>query len=258
MLLSGKVALITGGARGIGRATAVKFAGEGCAVAIADIDIKSAEETASAETRKGHKVIAIKCDVTVTEQVNAAVKKVIEAFGKIDILVNNAGALPKEYPVAEMPESEWDKIINLNLKSDFLFCKAVAPYMIKQKYGKIVSLSSSGALYPPGFSAHYSAAKAGVIGLTKALAYELAPYNITANAIMPGPTKTDFWNPLVGEANKDAVCEQIGKSAVPLKRVASPDEIAGAALFLASDLSSFMTGEAILVAGGMPLSAREI
>jgi NAD(P)-dependent dehydrogenase (short-subunit alcohol dehydrogenase family) len=255
VLLTDKVALITGGAKGIGKGIAVKFASEGCAIAIADIDMKSADQTVAEETKKGHKIMALKCDVTNTDQVNAAVKSVIEKFGKIDILVNNAGALPKEYPTIEMPESEWDKVINLNLKSDFLFCKAVMPYMVKQKYGKVVNLSSSGAYFPPGPSVHYSAAKAGVIGLTIALAQEFAPYNITVNAIMPGPIKTDFWNPLVGEANKDAVCEMIGKNEVPLGRVGTPNDIAGAALFLASELSSFVTGVSMLVSGGMPLKA---
>jgi 3-oxoacyl-[acyl-carrier protein] reductase len=255
VLLTGKVALITGGAKGIGKGIGVKFASEGCAIAIADIDMKSAEETVAEETKKGHNIMAVKCDVTNADQVNSAVKSVIDKFGKIDILVNNAGALPKEYSTIEMPESEWDKVINLNLKSDFLFCKAVMPYMVKQKYGKVVNLSSSGAYYPPGPSAHYSAAKAGVIGLTCSLAQEFAPYNITVNAIMPGPIKTDFWNPLVGEANKDAICEMIGQNEVPLGRVGTPADIAGAALFLASELSSFVTGVSMLVSGGMPLKA---
>ena len=252
------MALITGGAKGIGKGIGVKFASEGCAIAIADIDMKSAEATVAEETAKGHKIMAIKCNVMDSAQVIAAVKNVIAQFGKIDILVNNAGALPHEYPTIEMPESEWDKVINLNLKSDFLFCKEVLPYMVKQKYGKIINLSSSGAYYPPGPSAHYSAAKAGVIGLTNALAYEFAPYNINVNAIMPGPIKTDFWNPLVGEANKDAVCDQIGQAEVPLKRVGTPNDIAGAALFLASELSFFVTGVSMLVSGGMPLKARQI
>jgi NAD(P)-dependent dehydrogenase (short-subunit alcohol dehydrogenase family) len=258
VLLSGRVALITGGAKGIGKGIAVRFASEGCAVAIADIDLASANATVSEETQKNHKVMALKCDVTNSKQVNETVKKIVDQFGKIDILVNNAGALPHEYGTLELPEEEWDKILALNLKSDFLFCKAVIPYMQKNKYGKIINLSSIGAMHPPSPSVHYAAAKAGVLGLTNALAFEFAPYNIYVNAILPGPIRTAFWDPLVPPgADKDAIFGFVAKD-VPLQRIGSPDDIAGTALYLASDLSSYVTGVWINVTGGMPLKARQV
>jgi NAD(P)-dependent dehydrogenase (short-subunit alcohol dehydrogenase family) len=182
MLLSNRVAIITGGAKGIGRGIALKFAGEGCSIAIADINDREANKTAADISKKGVEALATKCDVTDAKQVNDMVARVIAKFGKIDILVNDAGALPHEYNAVELPEAEWDKVINLNLKSDFLCCKAVLPHMMKKKYGKIINMSSIGATFPVAPGVHYSAAKAGVLGLTYDLAYECAAYNICVNA----------------------------------------------------------------------------
>jgi NAD(P)-dependent dehydrogenase (short-subunit alcohol dehydrogenase family) len=249
MLLKDRVAIVTGGAKGIGRGIALKFASEGCSVAIADISMKEAEETVSEILKMKRQGIAINCNVVNSKQVSDMVKTVAEKFGKIDILVNNAGGLPSTAPVDEMSEEEWDSVVALNLKSAFLFCKYVVPHMKARKYGKIVNISSLGATVPPTSNVHYHSGKAGVLGLTVDLAVGLAPFNINVNAIIPGPIRTAFFGSRV---NDDAYFAEFGKT-VPLGRVGMPEDIAGAALFLASELSSFVTGEFINVTGGMHL-----
>jgi len=255
MLLKDKVAIITGGAKGMGRGMALKFAEEGCAVVIADIAIKEAEEAVAEIKKKGGNALAIKCDVTSGQQVSETVDKVVKKFGKIDILVNNAGAIAAHTPVEDLTEEAWDKVFALNLKSDFLFCKYVVPHMKKRKYGKIINLSSIGAVQPPAHEIHYNTAKAGVIGFTTDLANALAPLGINVNCILPGPIRTNFYDAMVGkmsEKDKDNFFNMLGKK-VPLQRVGTPEDIAGAALFLASELSAYVTGHALYVAGGLPL-----
>jgi NAD(P)-dependent dehydrogenase (short-subunit alcohol dehydrogenase family) len=251
MLLSNRVAIITGGAKGIGRATALKFAEEGCAVAVADISMKEAEDTISEVLKKGREGIAVNCNASDSHQVRDTVQKVIDKFGKIDILVNNAGGLPSTAPIEEMSEEEWDSVIALNLKSAFLFCKYVVPHMKARKYGKIVNISSLGATVPPSSNVHYHSGKAGVLGMTVDLAVGLAPFNIYVNAILPGPIRTAFFG---SRLNDDAFFVEFGKT-VPLGRVGMPEDIAGVALFLASELSSFVTGEFINVTGGIHLGS---
>ena len=250
MLLSDKVAIVTGGAKGIGRATALKFAEEGCSVAIADISIEEANDTVSEIIEKQREGIAIQCNAADNKQVRDMVQETIEKFGKVDILVNNAGGLPSTAPVEDMSEEEWDSVIALNLKSSFLFCKYVVPNMKANKYGKIVNISSLGATFPPSSNIHYHSGKAGVLGMTVDLAVDLAPFNICVNAIIPGPIRTAFFG---SRLNDDAFFVELGKT-VPLGRVGTPEDIAGAALFLASELSSFITGEFINVTGGLPLA----
>jgi NAD(P)-dependent dehydrogenase (short-subunit alcohol dehydrogenase family) len=255
MLLKDKVAIITGGAKGMGRGMAVKFAAEGCAVAIADIAVKEAEEAVAEIEKKGGKAIAFRCDVTDIRQIADTVARVIKKFGKIDILVNNAGAIAAHTPVEDLTEEAWDKVLALNLKSDFLFCKYVVPYMKKQRSGKIINLSSIGAVQPPAHEIHYNTAKAGVIGFTNDLANALAPFNINVNCMLPGPVRTNFYDARVAamtEEERDAFFTRLGKK-VPLGRVGMPEDIANAALFLASELSSYITGHALPVAGGLPL-----
>jgi NAD(P)-dependent dehydrogenase (short-subunit alcohol dehydrogenase family) len=255
MLLEHKVAIITGGAKGMGRGMAVRFAAEGCAVAIADIAFKEAEETAAEIKKKGGKAIAIKCDVTDIKQVSETVDTVIKKFGRIDILVNNAGAIAAHTPVEDLTEEAWDKVLALNLKSDFLFCKFVVPYMKKQKSGKIINLSSIGAILPPAHEIHYNTAKAGVIGFTNDLSVALAPFNINVNCMLPGPIRTNFYDGRVSKMTaeeQDAFFKMLGKK-VPLGRVGTPEDMAGAALFLASSLSDYVTGHALHVGGGLPL-----
>ena len=181
MLLSDRVAIITGGAKGIGRATALKFADEGCSVIIADVLEDRGKQTADEVSQKEVKGLAITCDVTNGQQVHDMVAQVIDKFGKIDILVNDAGAMFGTVPAEKETEDHWEQVFNLNLKSDYLCIKEVIPHMKARKYGKIVNLSSIGAVYPPGPSMAYASAKAGVLGLTRALAMELGPFNITIN-----------------------------------------------------------------------------
>ena len=250
MLLEERVAIVTGGARGIGRATALKFADEGCAVAIADISIKEADDTASEIVKLGREGMAVQCNAADNRQVSDLVRKVVDKFGKIDILVNNAGGLPSSAPVEDMSEEEWDSVVALNLKSAFLGCKYVVPHMKARKYGKIINVSSLGATSPPSSNIHYHSGKAGVLGMTLDLAVDLAPFNICVNAIIPGPIRTAFFG---SRLTDDAFFVELGKT-VPLGRVGKPEDVAGAALFLASELSSFITGEFINVTGGLPLA----
>ena len=258
MLLANRVAIITGGAKGMGRATAIKFAEEGCSVAIADLAAKEANETLAELSRIGKEGLFGRCDVTKTPEVNDMVAKVLDKFGKIDILINNAGAaaIPAP-PIEELSDEDWDKVLAINLKSAFLFCRAVVPHMKKQKSGKIINLSSLGALFPHAEVVHYGAAKAGVLGLTYGLAQSLAPYNICVNAILPGLVRTHFYDKLIEDMpDKDAFFQGVAKG-IPLGRPGEPDDIAGAALYLASDLSNFVTGTTLNVAGGEPLTPAE-
>jgi 3-oxoacyl-[acyl-carrier protein] reductase len=256
MLLEGRVALITGGAKGIGRGIALRFSEEGALCAIADVAVKDGEATAQEIEKKGGRALFLACDVTKIEQVKAAVEEVKERAGKIDILVNNAGGMRSEPPIEDMTEEEWDWTLALNLKSQFLFCKFVVPLMKERRYGKIINLSSIGAVAPPAHAIHYNSAKAGVIGFTLDLAYALARFNINVNAILPGPVKTFFYEPFIGsldEKAREQFFDGIARSAVPLQRIGTPEDIANAALFLASDLSSYVTGVVLPVSGGIPL-----
>jgi 3-oxoacyl-[acyl-carrier protein] reductase len=257
MLLADRVAIISGGAKGIGRGIALKFAQEGCSVVIADIDKRSADETLAEVTKKGGKGMALAGDATDIKQVKAIVDKAMAKFGKIDILVNNAGGMTAPpTPIEDMPEADWDKVLKLNLKSVFLFSKAVVPHMKKRKYGRIINLSSAAALNPPAHCIHYHTAKAGIIGFTLDLAYALAPYNICVNALLPGPVRTDFYDTMLrgmNEKEKDAFFEELGKGDIPLQRMGTIEDVANAALFLASEMASYITGDSLLVSGGSPL-----
>lgn len=254
MLLKDRVAIITGGAKGMGRSMALKFAEEGCSVAVVDIAVKEAEEVAAEIKKKGGNAIALKCDITSLQQVGETVEKVVKKFGKIDIMVNNAGGMTGSPPIEDMTEEEWDRAFGLNLKSDFFFCKYVVPYMKKQKYGKIINLSSIGAVQPPAHAINYNTAKAGVIGFTLDLAAALLSFNINVNVILPGPVRSSFYDKNVGampEADKDKFFGFLGTK-TPLQRIGMPEDIAAAALFLASGLSDWITGEILHVAGGLP------
>lgn len=272
MLLPDRVAIITGGAKGMGRATALKFAEEGCFSVIADIDEAEGKRTAGEVTKKGRECLFVKCDITDMSQIKPMVDKVIKKFGKVDILVNNAGGVPiarsrisslkederRGMGIAYTEEVWWDLMLALNLKGHVFVCKEVVPYMMKQKYGKIISISSLGVFSPPGPSVEYHSAKAGILGLTYNLAYELAPYNINVNAILPGPVRTAFWDPVtarVPENERDAFFDRVAES-VPLRRVGTPEDIANVVLFLASELSSYITGQTINVGGGIPMPSR--
>ena len=259
MLLENRVAIVTGGASGMGKGIALKFAGEGCDVVVSDLNIAGAENVAKDIIATGHRSLAIKADISSSAEVNDMVDRVIKEFGKIDILVNNAGGVTgvKGGDTATATEEDWDKVLNVNLKGAFLVCMAVVPHMKKQKYGKIINLSSMGAVSPSVSVLHYHSAKAGILGLTLNLAFELAPLGIYANAIVPGPVETAFWDALQppGPA-RDSFFKSMTKKEVPLERMGTPEDIAGPALFLASGLSDYVTGQTIYVAGGQPLSSH--
>jgi NAD(P)-dependent dehydrogenase (short-subunit alcohol dehydrogenase family) len=261
MLLENRTAIVTGGAMGIGRGISLKFAEEGCSVVICDINEKEGEKTADEVSKKGRVGLFVKTDVTDSSQIKYAVDQALNRFGKIDIMVNNAGGVPNVIvggSIVDITDEMLDRYLALNLKSTFYGCRAIVPHMKERRYGKIINLSSIGVIQPSDSVLAYHAAKGGVLGLTTNLAYDLAPYNVYVNAILPGPIRTPFWEPVTkGVANKDAMFAEIGKNNVPLQRVGTPEDIAGVALFLASDLSNYITGESINAAGGIPLLPQE-
>jgi NAD(P)-dependent dehydrogenase (short-subunit alcohol dehydrogenase family) len=259
MLLEGRVAIVTGGAKGMGRAICERFVAEGAAVTIADIDVPGAQETLRLVEAAGGKGLVAECDVTDARQVKDMVAATIKAFGKLDILVNNAGAVVgahgKPTNLEILSEDAWDRVVDLNLKGVFLCSKEATPHMKANGSGTIVNVSSLGAISPPSPHPHYHAAKAGVLGLTYDMAGELGPHNIRVNAIMPGPIITPFFDEIVEGKTKEeaeAFFAMIGGQA-PLGRMGRPEEIAGAVLFFVSDLSSYVTGAVLPVSGGLPL-----
>jgi NAD(P)-dependent dehydrogenase (short-subunit alcohol dehydrogenase family) len=261
MLLENRVAIVTGGAKGIGRGIALRFAAEGCDVAVNARHIEGAREVAAKIKALGRRSLAIKADVSRSAEVDVMVARTLQEFGKIDVLVNNAGGtgLARDTAIEDTSEADWDRIVDINLKGQFLCARAVVPYMKKARYGKIINVSSMGAIQPPAPIAHYHAAKGGVLSLTRNLAFELAPFNITVNAILPGPIRSEFFNEMLSAMSKkegEAFFAMLERR-VPLGRLGTPEEVAGVALFLASDLSSYVTGDAINCGGGLPLNPRD-
>ncbi|MGA2107596.1 MAG: SDR family NAD(P)-dependent oxidoreductase [Syntrophorhabdales bacterium] len=253
MLLQNKVAIITGAARGIGRGIAVKFAEEGCSCVVADILEKEAAVTVAKIADRGQKGLFVECDVSDSRRVSAMVDRATSEFGHVDILVNNAsiGGTPKF--ITDKTEEEWDRLLAINLKGMFLCSKAIVPHMIARKHGKIINISSVQAISPPAPNIEYSASKAGILGLTLDLAFELAPLGICVNAILPGAVPTDMWNIVPPGVDRERFFAEVGKVIAPMQRCGTPEDIAGAAIFLASDLSNYVTGDRIIVAGGAPL-----
>lgn len=242
--LKGNVALVTGGARGIGKAICSRFIAEGASVAIVDVLKEVAEATAEEFRKQGANVAAFVANVVKYDEVEATVNAVLEKFGKIDILVNNAG-ITRDTLLIRMNEEQWDAVINVNLKGTFNFLKAAARPMMKAKYGKIVNISSVvGRMGNPG-QANYSASKAGVIGLTKTVAKELATRNITVNAVAPGYIQTDMTKQ-ISEQAADAFMKVI-----PMQRAGSPEDVANVVYFLSSSDSNYVTGQVVNVDGGL-------
>jgi 3-oxoacyl-[acyl-carrier protein] reductase len=260
MLLENRVAIITGGAKGIGKGIALKFAKEGCDVVVNALHIEGAKKVADEIKALGRKSLAIAADVSKSAEVNDMVARTIKEFGKIDILVNNAGGVSGDAKIEDTTDEAWAKVIGTNLTGQFLCCRAVVPYMKKNKYGKIINVSSMGAIHPPAPIVHYHSAKGGVLGLTTNLALELAQLNITVNAILPGPIRSEFFTEMMKGMSKEEekAFYKVLDSKTPMNRMGTPEEIAGVALFLASDLSSYVTGEAINVGGGLPLSPLDV
>ena len=247
MRLKDKVALITGGARGIGKAIALAYAKEGADIVVADVNLEEAEKTAKEIELLGRKALALTMDVTDYTKVEEAVNKILDKFAKIDILVNNAG-ITKDNLLLRMSQLEWDVVLNVNLKGTFNCIRAVSRVMIKQRSGRIVSIASIiGLIGNPG-QANYSASKAGIIALTKTAAKELASRNINVNAVAPGFIQTDMTAKLSEELKQKML------SNIPLNKLGSADDVAAVCLFLASEDSSYITGQTIVVDGGMVMA----
>lgn len=259
MLLKNRVAIVTGGAKGIGRAISLAFAREGADVVVNAMHLEGAVKVAEEVKALGRRAIAIAADVSDVRQVNDMVARTVKEFGKIDILVNNAGGVAGDARIEETTDEAWNRVIAVNLTGQFLMCRAVIPYMRKNKYGKIINVSSMGAIHPPAPIVHYHAAKGGVLGLTTNLALEFAKENITVNAILPGPIKSEFFTEMFkGKSQEEAnAFFKMLDAKVPMNRMGMPDEIAGVALFLASDMSSYVTGQQIYAGGGLPLSPMD-
>jgi NAD(P)-dependent dehydrogenase (short-subunit alcohol dehydrogenase family) len=249
MKLQGKVAVVTGGASGIGRATALLFARESASVVVVDINEKAGRAVAEEIQSSGGSAIFVKCDVTNSDDCRMVIEKTLERFGRLDILFNNAGII-RRASVVDTTEEEWDRVMAVNVKSVFLCSKYAIPVMAEAGGGVIVNTASGWGLVGGKNAASYCASKAAVVNLTKAMAIDHGPQNIRVNAVCPGDTATDM---LRGEARQlGASEEEFFKESAdrPLGRVGKPEEIAEAVLFLASDASSFVTGTTLVVDGG--------
>jgi dihydroanticapsin dehydrogenase len=249
MQLEGKVAIITGAATGIGRATALLFAGEGASVVIADVNEDDAQRTVANIEDEGGSARFVQADVSEAEDVQALMKRAAEEMGGIDVIVNNAGA-QRSGAVTEFEESEWDLLMRVNPRSCFLGAKYGVPHLRERGGGSIVNVSSlAGLKGGPGMTA-YSASKGAIIAFTRALAEELAPDNIRANSVCPGWIDTPFNEPAIEFMGGRAHQEEMVQQTVPLKRQGTPEEIAPGILYLASDASSYVTGQELVIDGG--------
>jgi len=252
--LSEKSAIVTGGAKGIGQGIAYRLAEAGAKVLIADTDETAAQSTASGLVNKGWSAEAIKVDVSSEEDVQTLIETCKSKFGSVDILVNNAGIFPPS-PIAQMTKEQFDKVIDVNLRSVFLTTKYAAAMMKPQGGGKIINITSIDALHPSMVGlAHYDASKHGVWGFTKNSALELAEHNIWVNAIAPGGIQTPGVEAMQGDGPADPKLVEAFMAKIPMHRMGEPDEIGMVTLFLASDMSSYITGEQIVVDGGALLS----
>ncbi len=245
----GRVAFVTGAGRGIGAATAVRLAEEGARITLADIDIEGCKEVAAEIERLGSQALVVKCNVADAAMVQDAIDQTASHFGQLDILVNNAGVL-RDNLLFKMSDDDWDTVMNVHLKGAFLCSRAAQAHMVKQRYGRIVSLSSTSALGNRGQS-NYSTAKAGLQGLTRTLAIELGPFGITANAVAPGFIDTEMTRATARRQghDPDAVIEMASKT-IPVRRVGQPRDIANTICFLTSEEAGFVNGQIIYVAGG--------
>lgn len=248
MNLKGKVAIVTGARRGMGRTHALILAKAGARVVVSDISLEDCQEVVKEIEKAGGEGLAIKCDISQKAEVDEMVRKTVDEFGKVDILVNNAGICQFK-PFLDLTEEEWDRTIDINLKGYFLCTQSASREMAKQKSGVIINIASVamgqvGVGFPA--IAHYCASKGGIVAMTEALASELAPYNIRVNAIAPGMIDT----PMVEQSKADPQMLEASLAKVPLRRMGKPEEVSNAVLFLASPESSYMTGSTVVVDGG--------
>lgn len=242
--LSNKTVLITGGGRGIGREIALRMAQAGCNVAVSDLDLVTAQATASDIEKMGRKSLAIKSDVSKESDVESMFKSFLEVFPNMDILVNNAG-ITRDGLLVRMKEADWDLVLNVNLKSAFLCCREAARPMMRARSGKIVNIASVVGLMGNAGQANYSASKAGLIGLTKTLAREFASRSINVNAVAPGFIRTAMTDKMT-----DVEKEKLA-SGIPMAKLGSPLDVANAVLFLSSPLADYITGQVLTVDGGL-------
>ncbi len=255
MMLPDKIVIVTGASKGIGRAIALRLAKEKANIVIADVDKDEGEKVAQMIREMGRDCLAVKCDVRNSQEVEEMVEKTMQKFGRIDILVNNAG-VSSMAPMVELEEKDWDFNMDINAKGQFLCSRAVAKHMIKQRSGKIINNASLAAKRGALFLGHYSASKFAVLGLTYTMAIELAPYNITVNAVCPGIVETDMirrewkWEGDLRGMTPEKVRKEV-LSTIPLGRLAKPEDIAGVVAFLASEDADYITGQAINITGGM-------
>ena len=241
--LENRVALVTGGARGIGKAICERLASEGAAVVMVDIIADVAEQSAAEFRSRGYEAMAVGANVASLQEAEDAVKAVMDKYGRLDILVNCAG-ITKDNLLLRMSENDWDAVIAVNLKGSYNFIKAASRPMMKARYGKIVNISSVVGRAGNAGQINYSASKAGVIGMTKSVAKELGSRNIFANAVAPGYIETDMTRALPEEARKAFA------DAIPLKRAGQPEDVANVVYFLCSPMSDYVTGQVINVCGG--------
>lgn len=247
---NGRVAVVTGAARGIGAATALRLARDGMTVAVLDVDEHGCADTVRAIAAVGGKALPVKADVTVAAQARDAVDRIAAAAGSPVVLVNNAGII-RDHPFDEMPESDWAAVIDVNLRGPFLMCQAIRPHIVSEGWGRIVNLSSASALGNRD-QANYSAAKAGVQGLTRTLAIELGPFGATVNAIAPGYIVTDMTAAMADRLGMEfEKLQRMVAAQTPVRRVGTPEDIAHAISFLVSEEAGFISGEVIYVTGGL-------
>jgi acetoin reductase-like protein len=255
--LEGKVAIVTGGAKGIGRGIVEALAAHGASVVIADLDLEEATATAEAVSAGGSGARAQRLDVTSWDDNKRLVSEVLAEQGQIDILVNNAG-VSKSIPFVDIDEAEWDRVFDVNVKGVYLATRAVLPHMIERRYGKIVNLSSMVGKEAIPLFVHYSASKFAVMGMTQGVAKEVAEHGINVNAVCPGVVRTPLWEPLLDQlsANKGISRDEAFKefiAGIPLGRPQEPEDIGEVVAFLASEKARNMTGQGINVTGGMQM-----